>query len=209
MSGNDALKIVRLGQLATFKNNCDDLYQTQDIDVQGITATTVEGAFAELLSTSGAQDITFQKLQQANPNVLASYRFTKGSGVNAVTMDIDIPNDYVNNIIGIVGQDASNHTGTFLKVKVATPDNSVEYQYVDVSGLVEYITVGTQTGNPVQLTIDSNHQITANIPNSAVTKSHLAQAVQDSLDLADSALQSSDLQYATDADVQALFESES
>ena len=209
MTENDALKIVRLGQLSTFKNNCDDLYQTQDVDVTGITANTVEGALAELLQASGVSDVTFQKLQSANSNSLASYRFTKGSGAGAITMDIDIPNDYVNNIVGIVAQDGAGHAGTFLKVNVATADNSVEYQDVDVSGLIEYITVGTQTGNPVQLNINSNHQITASIPNNAITKSYLATTVQNSLDLADSALQAADVSYATDADVIALFTSES
>lgn len=47
--------------------------------------------------------------------------------------------------------------------------------------------------------------VTAKIADANVTKAKLASGVQDSLDLADSALQSADFETATDADIEALF----
>lgn len=103
-------------------------------------------------------------------------------------MYIDIPKDYVNNILGIVNEDGEGNSGTFLKVNISPIGVDPSYQYVDVSSLIEYITVGAQTGKPVQLTIDHNHQITANIVDKSIAKTLLSDDVQTSLALADSAL---------------------
>ena len=143
--------------------------------------TDVGAALGELYTAITGSEITVDTTT-TTAGMLRSYKFKKG-GSDLVT--IDIPKDYVNNIIGIVSQDGSGNSGVFLKVNTApTGADSPIYDYVDVSGLVEYITVGTQTGLPVQLTIDSNHHITADIPAGAIQKSHLSQAVQDILDAA-------------------------
>ena len=162
--------------------------------------TDVGSALAELASAQSGQEITFEKLTNANSGKLASYRFTKGTGSNAVTMDIDIPKDYVNNIIGIVAEDGNGQAGTFLKVNVAPTGDTAEYQYVDVSGLIEYLTVGDQTGKIVTLSINANHQITADIADKAITKAKLEQSVQDSLDAAYNALQEDDFDQISEAD---------
>ena len=83
---------------------------------------------------------------------------------------------------------------------MAATGQTASYEYLDVSGLVEYLTLGDQTGKAVTLNI-TNHQITADIADKAILKKHLAQTVQDSLDAADSALQSSDFEWATDNEV--------
>lgn len=57
MSEEDALKIVRLGRLATFKHDCDEVYQSQDVNVSGINATTVIGALAELLRNQTREEV--------------------------------------------------------------------------------------------------------------------------------------------------------
>lgn len=162
--------------------------------------TNVGAALEELFAAQGANDVTFTRLQTPNSGKLATYRFTKGSGVGATTMDIDLAYDYVNNIIGIVNQDGEGNSGYFLKVNVAAAGQTASYEYLDVSGLVEYLTLGDQTGKAVTLDI-TNHQITADIADKAILKKHLAQTVQDSLDAADSALQSSDFEWATDNEV--------
>ena len=151
--------------------------------------STVAAELAALASAQSAQDVTFVKKQTANTGMLASYTFTKGTGASATTVDIDIPKDYVNNIIGIVSQDGSNNPGVFLKVNIAPTGDEPSYEYVNVSGLVEYITSGSQSSDPIVLTIDANHQITASITDGSIAKTKLAQAVQDSLDAADSAYQ--------------------
>ena len=131
--------------------------------------------------------------------MLRSYTFTQnGSTIGT----IDIPKDYVNNIIGIVSQDGSGNTGVFLKVNTAPTGETAVYEYVDVSGLVEYLTVGTQTGKMVTLTIDSaTHTITADIADGTLTKAKLASAVQTSLGKADTALQDADFEWATDTEI--------
>jgi hypothetical protein len=151
--------------------------------------STVAAELAALASAQSAQEVTFVKKQTANTGMLASYTFTKGTGASATTVDIDIPKDYVNNIIGIVSQDGSNNSGVFLKVNVAPTGETASYEYVDVSGLVEYITSGSQSSDPIVLTIDANHQITASITDGSIAKAKLASAVQSSLDAADSAYQ--------------------
>ena len=162
--------------------------------------TNVGAALEELFAAQGASDVSFTRLQTPNSGKLATYRFTKGSGAGATTMDIDLAYDYVNNIIGIVNQDGEGNSGYFLKVNVAAAGQTASYEYLDVSGLVEYLTLGDQTGKAVTLNI-TNHQITADIADKAILKKHLAQTVQDSLDAADSALQSSDFEWATDNEV--------
>ena len=162
--------------------------------------TNVGAALEELFAAQGANDVSFTRLQTPNSGKLATYRFTKGSGASATTMDIDLAYDYVNNIIGIVNQDGEGNSGYFLKVNVAAAGQTASYEYLDVSGLVEYLTLGDQTGKAVTLNI-TNHQITADIADKAILKKHLAQTVQDSLDAADSALQSSDFEWATDNEV--------
>lgn len=159
----------------------------------GGAKTDVGAALAELATKQSGQEISFEKLQSANSGKLASYRFTKGTGPGAVTMDIDIPKDYVNNIIGIVSEDGGGQKGVFLKVNTAPTGDDAVYEYVDVSGLVEYLTLGNQTGKVVTLNISEDHKITADIEDKAITKAKLEQSVQDSLDNADNALQADDL----------------
>ena len=56
----------------------------------------------------------------------------------------------------------------------------------------------------VEIKIDAEHKVTAVINDGTITKAKLAQGVQDSLALADSALQAADLDpYAKTADVEA------
>ena len=62
--------------------------------------------------------------------------------------------------------------------------------YINVGDLIEYVTSGSQAGDMVVIAIDANHQVTATITDGTITKAKLAQGVQDSLDAADSAVQS-------------------
>lgn len=123
--------------------------------------------------------------------MLRSYTFSQG-GTTIGT--IDIPKDYVNNIIGIVSQDGSGNSGIFLKVNTApTGAETPVYEYVDVSGLVEYVTSGSQAGDMIYVSIDpTTHEVTATITDGTVTKAKLVTAVQNSLDKADTAYQKPD-----------------
>lgn len=165
------------------------------------SSDNVGGALEELFTAvSNAADNAAVTVSTATTSqgALRSYTISQGGTQLAV---IDIPKDYVNNIIGIVSQDGSGNSGVFLKVNVAPTGETASYEYVDVSGLVEYLTLGDQTGKAVKLAISSDHKITADIEDGALGKTKLASAVQSSLDKADSALQDADFEWANDSEV--------
>lgn len=208
-------KLVKVEQLATFKQLADNKYQDQILAAatQGsfASATTVEAALIELANKAAGDEISFEKLTTANTGKLATYRFTKGSGASATTMDIDIEKDLINKNFQLVSitEGTDENAGKYFdgvtevgsSVGVTGPGVYMKYityasgsateivSYADMSGVIEYLTVGTQTGKAVTLSI-VDHQITADIAEKAIQKSHLSQSVQDSLDLADTALQS-------------------
>lgn len=162
------------------------------------SADNVGSALEELYTGVSGQAISITTTTTST-GMLRSYTITQGGAEVGV---IDIPKDYVNNIIGIVTKDGNDNDGVFLKVNTApTGADQPVYEYVDVSGLVEYITVGTQTGKPVQLTIDANHQITADIAAGSITSTHLDSSVNASLGKADTALQEDDFEWATDNEI--------
>lgn len=78
--------------------------------------------------------------------------------------------------------------GTYIHLVLANADDSD--LYINVGDLIEYVTSGSQAGDMVMINIDAQHRVTATITDGTVTKAKLAQAVQDSLDAADSAVQS-------------------
>lgn len=162
------------------------------------SADNVGSALEELYSgvTGAAVSIS---TGTTSTGMLRSYTFTQGGTQIGV---IDIPKDYVNNIIGIVTKDGNNNDGVFLKVNTApTGADQPAYEYVDASGLVEYLTLGTQTGKMVTLTIDANHQITADIADGTLPATKFTSTVQTSLGKADTALQDADFEWATDNEV--------
>lgn len=207
-------KLVKVEQLVTFKSLADNKYQDKTLadgtQSSFTSATTVEAALIELASKAAGDEISFERLVTPNTNKLATYRFTKGTGVSATTMDIDIEKDLVNKNFQLVSitEGTDENAGKYFdgvtevgsSVGVTGPGVYMKYityasgsatetvSYADMSGVIEYLTVGTQTGKAVTLSI-VNHQITADIAEKAIQKSHLSQSVQDSLDLADSALQ--------------------
>ena len=167
------------------------------------TADNVSGALEELFSAvADAQSNAAVTISSTTTTsgMLRSYTFSQG-GTNIGT--IDIPKDYVNNILGIVSQDGSGNSGIFLKVNTApTGADTPVYDYVDVSGLVEYVTSGSQSGDMIFVTVDpQTHKVTATITDGTVTKPKLHADVQTSLGKADTALQDADFEWATDTEV--------
>ena len=90
--------------------------------------------------------------------------------------------------------------GTYIKL---TFQNVAQAVYINVHDLVDVYTGGTTT--EITVSIDANNEITAVINNASITRAKLASDVTDSLDLADSALQDSDISDVSDADIEALF----
>ena len=171
--------------------------------------TDVGAALVELANKSNSDAVTFEVLSSPNTGKLKTYRFTKGTGAGATTMDIDIEKDLLNGTFELVaitegtGADAGKYfdgqtevtsaqgvtkAGVFMKYNSNAAGETAAYSYADMSRLVEYLTLGNQTGKTVTLSI-VDHQITADIADGAIAKTKLATGVQNSLDLADSAYQ--------------------
>ena len=114
-----------------------------------------------------------------------------GTPVN-VGVPINIPKDMVVSAGSVVTKDSAGawgSAGTYIELILANAAN--DHLYIPVDGLIEYVTSGSQTGDMVFVTIDpTTHKVTAAITDGTITKAKLAQAIQNSLDAADSAVQS-------------------
>ena len=195
-------------EVSAAKSYADGLFEAVaagdvTLSSSNFTADNVSGALEELFSAvADAQSNAAVTISSTTTTsgMLRSYTFSQG-GTNIGT--IDIPKDYVNNIIGIVSQDGSGNSGIFLKVNTApTGADTPVYDYVDVSGLVEYVTSGSQSGDMIFVTVDpQTHKVTATITDGTVTKPKLHADVQTSLGKADTALQDADFEWATDTEV--------
>ena len=170
------------------------------------TKTDVGSALAELATAQSNAAVTFEVLSSPNTGKLKTYRFTKGTGAGATTMDIDIEKDLLNGTFELVtivagtGDDEGKFfdgltevgssqgvtkAGVFMKYNNNAAGESASYSYADMTGLVEYLTIGDQTGKVVTLSIDSaTHTITADIADGAITKAKLSNEVQNILDSA-------------------------
>lgn len=101
---------------------------------------------------------------------------------------INIPKDMVVQSGSVVTLDADGATavgltnaGTYIKLVLANATNDT--LYIDVSGLIEYVTSGSAAGDMVVINIDeTTHKVTASITDGTITKAKLAAEVQDVLD---------------------------
>lgn len=128
-----------------------------------------------------------------NNDYAQRYEIKQGpSGAQTTIGTINIPKDMVvqaGEVVTLTETDAAGHVpGTYIKLTLANADNSEVWVAVD--SLIEYVTSGSAAGSMVMIDVDAQHRVTATITDGTITKAKLAQSVQDSLDLADSAMQS-------------------
>lgn len=141
------------------------------------------------LDIPAAAEYSMTKLATASAGASASYQLTKdGTGIGAV---IDIPKDMVVSSGAVVTNPAGKDAGTYIELILANATN--DKLYINVGDLIEYVTSGSQAGDMVVVNVDANHQVTATITDGTITKAKLNNAVQTSLNLADSALQKADI----------------
>ena len=70
--------------------------------------------------------------------------------------------------------------GTYIKLVLANATNDT--LYIDVGGLIEYVTSGSAAGDMVVIAIDEQtHKVTASITDGAITKAKLETEVQTAL----------------------------
>lgn len=170
---------------------------------EGATATTAIGYVDEKIAAIPAQVNYTVTADTSTPAGVAKRYVLSQNGSEIVT--IDIPKDMVVSS-GTVETKAEagvwGVAGTYLVLTLANATS--DKVYINVGDLIEYVTSGSKAGDMVEIKIDAEHKVTAVINDGTITKAKLAQGVQDSLALADSALQTADLDpYAKTADVEA------
>lgn len=103
---------------------------------------------------------------------------------------INIPKDLVVSEGSVVTNPTGQAAGTYIKLIIANQTNPL---YINVASLIEYVTSGSAAGDMVYVTVDPDtHKVTATITNGTITKEKLDSKVQNSLGLADSAVQPKD-----------------
>lgn len=142
-----------------------------------------------------AAEYSITKDEEAQSGYAATYHLTK-DGTN-VGSAINIPKDMVVKSGEVVENPDASHSGTYLVLTLA---NATEDKiYINVADLIEYVTSGSADTDMVVIHIDdTTHKVTATVTDKSITKAKLAQAVQDTLDKADSAVQSVTLESGTD-----------
>lgn len=202
-----------------------------DVSISDITGFTpasanVQAAIAELFSKINAADITVEQTAENLAAGILSQTVIKKNGTAIAT--INIPKDFVNNILGLVtitegtdenagkffdgvtevgAADGVTSAGVYLKSKQTPKAGSAEdtFKYADVSGLIEYVTSGSQAGDMVFISIDSvTHKVTATITDGTITKAKLVQSLQDEITSASKILEVANIQGLTTAQCEAL-----
>lgn len=192
----------------------------------GGAKTDVGAALVELATAQSNDAVTFEVLSSPNTGKLKTYRFTKGTGAGATTMDIDIEKDLLNGTFELVtivegtGDDAGKYfdgstevgsaqgvtgAGVYMKYNSNAASDSPSFSYADMSRCIEYLTVGTQTGKMVTLSIDpQTHTITADIADGTLTKAKLVQSLQNQIDGAAQIIEVNNIKALTNEQCEAL-----
>lgn len=127
-----------------------------------------------------AAEYSIKKLEAANEGMSASYQLTKdGKEVGAI---IDIPKDMVVKSGTVetykVGSLPTGVTeaGTYIVLTLA---NATEDKlYINVGGLIEYVTSGSTAEDSVQIAVSDDHKVTASIKDGSIALGKLATGVQ-------------------------------
>lgn len=173
IGGTDTAKTVKVAVSADKDNvlelKNDGLY----VNVEGLPETALTD-----------YTVTVAAKETANTGMAKTYEIKQGaSGEETVVGTIDIPKDLVLSSGTVeVNADAS-HQGTWIKLVL----NNDDVIWIAASDLVDTVSAGAQEGNPVQIVVTDGTKITATLTNGSVTKTHLATAVQTTLDNADAA----------------------
>lgn len=144
-----------------------------------------------------AAEYTIVKAETATEGYFATYTLTK-DGVQAGAA-IDIPKDYLVKSASIKTSTGEDDPSGFaqgvkyidfvINTKVGTGNE--DHIYLNVQDLVDVYT--GSTGDIVSITIGEDNSIKASVGDGTITKVKLAEAVQTSLGLADTALQVADV----------------
>lgn len=128
-----------------------------------ITATTVEGALAELASAASGKAVTCEK---TNPEGVAARYVFKQGGVEIANAVIDIPKDMVVSSGSVVTNPEGQEAGTYLELVLANATN--DKVYINVGDLIEYVVSGSTETDSVQVAVSADHKVTASIKDGSI-----------------------------------------
>ena len=122
---------------------------------------------------------------ESSSDYAAVYHLTKGG--EPVGASINIPKDMVVKSGAVVTNPEGQKAGTYIVLTLA---NATEDKiYIPVDSLIEYVTSGSAADDMVVVNVSGDHKVTATITDGKVTKAKLDVNVQESLGLADTAVQ--------------------
>lgn len=180
---------------ATSKKIKADVKRSSKSDNQLTINTTVGEEGLYVAPAADAPTYELEKLGTPTTDMAATYKLVSkapdGTKTDAGTVVIDIPKDMVVQSGSVVTDPTDQPDGTYIELVLANATN--DKLYINVGDLIEYVTSGSATGDMIVVTVSADHKVTATITDGTVTKAKLVQAVQDSLDLADSAVQPAEL----------------
>ena len=118
-------------------------------------------------------EYTIEKAAESG-DYAAIYQLKKdGTAVGAA---INIPKDMVVKSGSVVTNPEGQAEGTYIKLVL---QNVKDPLYIDVGGLIEYVTSGSAAGDMVFVTVDeTTHKVTATISDGTITKAKLHSDVQ-------------------------------
>lgn len=153
---------------------------------EGATATTVVGYVDEKIAAIPAQTDYTVTVSSSENNSVAK-RYTIAQAATGLSVDIDIPKDMVVKSGTVETNPEGQPAGTYLVLVLANADN--DKVYINVGDLIEYVSGAEAADGIITTTVSADHVLTATIGDGKITKAKLEKAVQDSLALADNAVQ--------------------
>lgn len=189
------------GKAVAAQNDVDALETLVGALPEGASSKTVVGYVDEQIGKIPAQvDYTVTCDTSSPSGVAKRYTLSQKGGAIAT---IDIPKDMVVESGAVEEKTEAGVwgvAGTYLVLTLANATS--DKVYINVGDLIEYVTGATAADGIITTSVDAAHVLTATIGDGKIVKAKLAKAVQDSLALADSAIQEADLApYAKTADV--------
>ncbi len=161
-------------ELNTLSGRVDELV-TAGGEPNVITAVKVNGTalpIADKAVDIGVPGYTIEKA--ADSGEYAAIYQLKKDGV-AAGPAINIPKDMVVQDGSVVTNPEGQAAGTYIKLVL---QNVEEPLFIDVGGLIEYVTSGSAEGDMVVIAIDdTTHKVTATITDGTITKAKLAAAL--------------------------------
>ena len=161
-------------ELNTLSGRVDQLV-TAGGEPNVITAVKVNGTALPITDKAvdiGVPGYTIEKA--ADSGEYAAIYQLKKDGV-AAGPAINIPKDMVVQDGSVVTNPEGQAAGTYIKLVL---QNVAEPLFIDVGGLIEYVTSGSAEGDMVVIAIDdTTHKVTATITDGTITKAKLAAAL--------------------------------